>query len=276
VLAAVVVTLLWLRQADYRYSAQLKVYAAPSSSGSRAPTALGGLAALTGLAGGASETVTPFRFYLDGIYSPAVADRLAADQQLMQQLFPAEWDAEARQWRQPASLFGSLRRGVSGALGLPQFGWTPPGPERLQTYIADAVFVRQSVRTPIVVISYDNHDPALAKRVLEKLHTATDGYMREQQSRRTRANIAYLTERLQTVTLTEQRAALVSQLTEQERQAMLAYSNAAYAADPFDQVTVSATPTRPRPVPLLIGAAVAGLIFGTVLALVWRRRAVAA
>jgi uncharacterized protein involved in exopolysaccharide biosynthesis len=57
---------------------------------------------------------------------------------------------------------------------------------------------------------------------------------------------------------------------------MLAYSNAAYAADPFDQVTVSATPTRPRPVPLLIGAAVAGLIFGTVLALVWRRRAVAA
>lgn len=267
-----VATLIWLRQTDYRYTAQLPVYAAPSSSGSRAPTALGGLAALTNLAGGTSETVTPFRFYLDGLYSPAVAERLAADKPLMHALFPAEWDAATRQWRRPPSLFGAIRRGVTGIMGLPQFGWTPPGPERLQDYIADAVKVRQSVRTPIVTISYENADPAFAVAFLAKLHQVTDAYLREQQTRRTRDNIAYLEKRLQTVTLTEQRAALVTQLTEQERQAMLAYSNAAYAAEPFDSATASVAPTRPRPIPLLIGAAIFGLLLGAVAAVVWRRR----
>lgn len=275
-LAALLLAVVWLRQADYLYTAQLKVYAAPSSSGSRAPTALGGLAALSGLAGGASETVTPFRFYLDGIYGPAVAKRLAADQSLMQRVFVREWDVATKSWRRPPSLTGAVRRAVTGLMGLPQFDWTAPGPEDLQGYIGKTVAVRQSVRTPVVVISYDSTDPAMAVAFLQKLHVATDGYMREQQMLRTRANIDYLTRRLQTVTLVGQRAALVGQLAEQERQAMLVASDAAYAAEPFDRITVSAVPSRPRPVPLLLGAGVAGLLLGTVLAAAWRRRAIAA
>lgn len=275
-LAALLLATFWLRQADYLYTAQLKVYAAPSSSGSRTPTALGGLAALTGLAGGASETVTPLRFYLDGIYGPAVAKRLAADQPLMHQIFVREWDAATKSWRRPPSLTGAIRRAVTSLMGLPQFAWTPPGAEDLQSYLNKAVAVRQSVRTPVVTISYDNVDPALAVAFLQKLHVATDDYMREQQMLRTRANIDYLTRRLQTVTLVGQRAALVAQLAEQERQAMLVASDAAYAAEPFDRITVSALPTRPRPVPMLIGAGVAGLLLGAALAAGWRRRAIMA
>lgn len=262
----------YLSRAEYTYSAELKVYAAPSSSGSRAPSALGGLAALTGLAGGAGESVTPFRFYLDGVYSEAVAARLARDRTLMRTIFAGEWDARAGQWRQPASLTGSVRRAVTTALGLPQFGWTPPDAARLQAYIAKAVVVRQSVRTPIVVLSTANRDPKFGIRLLERVHATTDDWLREQQTARIRGNIAYLTTRLATVTLAEQRAALVAQLTEQERQAMLAYANAPYAADPFDRATVSLEPTRPRPVPLLIGAGVAGLLAGLVTAALWRRR----
>lgn len=271
-LMALVLMTVWLRRADYLYTAQLKVYAAPSSSGSRAPSALGGLAALTGLAGGASETVTPFRFYLDGLYGPAVAKRLATDQMLMRQVFVREWDSANSRWRRPPSITGSIRRAVTGLMGLPQFEWTPPGPEDLQAYIGTAVAVRQSVRTPVVTISYDGVDPVMAAAFLKKLHDTTDGYMREQQMLRTRANIDYITGRLQTITLVGQRAALVAQLTEQERQAMLVASDAAYAAEPFDRITVSALPTRPRPVPMLIGAGVAGLFLGAVLAAAWRRR----
>ena len=53
---------------------------------------------------------------------------------------------------------------------------------------------------------------------------------------------------------------------EQERQAMLTASDTAFAAEPFDGVTVSAEPTRPKVVPLLAGAGLAGLLLGTVAA----------
>lgn len=271
-LAALLLAAIYLHRADYLYSAELKVYAAPSTSGSRPASPLGGLAALTGLAGGNTEAVSPFRFYLDGLYSPEVANRLARDPEVMHSIFVGEWDQAARQWRQPSSLSASVRALVSGVLGLPQFGWQPPDANRLQAYIADNVTVRQSVKTPIATIGYDYPDPVFARKFVFKLHQTVDDYLREQQSARTRGNIAYLASKLETVTLAEQRQALVAALTEQERQAMLAYSNAPYAADPFDQVTSSAEPTRPRPVPVLLGAAVAGLILGIVAALLLARR----
>ncbi len=264
--AALLLTLIWLNRTDYLYTAQLRVYAAPSTSGASKPTPLGGLASLAGLTTGAAEAVTPFRYYLDGLTSPAIAARLAADQKLLQQLFPAEWDAQTRTWHRPSSLVGSLRRGLGAVLGLPELGWTPPGPERVQEYIVTNVGVRQSVRTPLVALTYDSPDPVFAAAFLQRLHSETDAFVREQQIIRTRANIAYLAERLQAVTITDQRAALLFQLTEQERQAMLTSSNTAYAAEPFDDVTVSAEPTRPRVVPLLAGAALVGLLLGTVAA----------
>ena len=100
-------------------------------------------------------------------------------------------------------------------------GWTPPGPERVQDYIATSVGVRQSVRTPLVALTYDSPDPVFAAAFLQRINAETDAYVRDQQIARTRANIAYLTQRLQEVTITDQRAALLFQLTEQERQAML-------------------------------------------------------
>ena len=266
-LAMLLLAALYLRQANYTYSAELKVYAAPSSSGSRPASALGSLAALTGLGGVNSDAVSPFRYYLDGIYSPEVAARLARDPELMHRLFANEWDARARAWRQPYSLTGGIRRTVTGMLGLPQFGWTAPDATRLQGFIADTVTVRQSVKTPIATIGFDYGDPAFAARFITRLSATVDEYLREQQTARTRGNIAYLAGKLQTVTLAEQRQALVTALTEQERQAMLAYGNAPYAADPFDIATASAEPTRPRPIPLLSGSLVAGLIIGLVLAL---------
>ncbi len=281
VVAALLLTLAYLQRADYSYSAELKVYGAPSSSGSRpASSALGGLAALAGLNGGsgAAEGVSPFRFYLDGLYSPEVARRMAADPAIMHRLFAGEWDARAGAWRQPGSLGGSVRNGIIGLLGLPQYGWTPPDATRLQDYIADNVSVRQSVKSPIVTIGYNNRDPAFAVLFLDRLHATTDSWLREEQTARTRGNIAYLAGRLETVTLAEQRAALVTALTEQERQAMLAHSDAPYAAEPFDVTTASSEPTRPRPLAMLIGAAVAGLVIGLALAIAgpdprrWRQR----
>lgn len=268
VLAAV-----YLHRAQYFYSAELKVYAAPSSSGKSAQSALSGLAALTGLAGGStSEAVPPFRFYLDAIYSPEIARRMARDRAMMHTIFAAEWDEAGKRWREPPSFSREMQGAIMGVLGLPQAEWQPPDADRLRGFIAYAVTVRQSVKTPIATIGFEYPDPVFATSFIEKLHKTVDSYLREQQAARTRGNIAYLTTQLQTVTLAEQRFALVGTLTEQERQAMLAYGNAPYAAEPFDLATASLEPTRPRPMPVLIGGLVTGLILGIVAALWFGRR----
>jgi hypothetical protein len=256
---ALLLALLWLRQADYLYTATLRVSAAPASAGARPTQALGPLAALAGL-GGAGEQVTPFRYYLDGLHAPEVAARLARDRALMRKVFPAEWDGT--RWRRPAGLFSGLRRGVGDLLGLPDFGWSAPDARRLAEHIADAVAVRQSVKTPLATITYTHPDPAFAVLFLDRLDRAVDGWLREQQQARARANIVYLSGRLAAATLAEQRAALVAALAEQERQAMLSGAGTAYAADRFDDIIASPEPTRPRPMPLLAGAAVAGLLLG--------------
>lgn len=264
----------YLNRTPHFYSAELKVHPAPGTSGKPPASPLGGLAAIAGLgaAAGGSEAVTPFRFYLDGLYSLEVANRLARDKALMQTIFVAEWDARGQRWREPGSLGRSIRGGVAGLLGLPRYGWQPPDGARLQGYIATAVSVRQSVRTPVVTLVHESTDPAFATAFLTRLHSVLDEYLREQQARRTRGNIAYLSGELQKATLADQRRALVTALGEQERQAMLAFGTAPYAADPLDETTVSLTPVRPRPLPLLAGGGIAGVLLGAVLALWMARR----
>jgi hypothetical protein len=265
----------YLNRAPHFYTAELKVHPAPSTSGKAPATPLGGLAAIAGLGGGGggNDAVTPFRFYLDGLYSAEVANRLAKDKALMQALFANEWDAREQRWREPSSIGASIRSGLAGLLGLPRFGWQPPDGNRLQGYIADAVRVRQSVRTPVVTLVHEAPDPAFAASFLTRLHAVLDDYLREQQARRTQGNISYLSGELQKATLAEQRRSLVGALAEQERQAMLVFAQAPYAADTLDDTIVSPVPTRPRPVPLLAGGGVAGLLLGVVLALLMAARA---
>jgi len=259
----------YLNRTPHYYTAELKVHPAPATSGKTPASPLGGLAAIAGLGGGGggNDAVTPFRFYLDGLYSQEVAKRLARDEALMRTIFANEWDASAGRWREPASLGASVRSGISGLLGLPVVSWQRPDGQRLQGYIAYAVNIRQSVQTPVVTLTHDFPDPVFAGELLTKLHATLDAYLREQQALRTKGNIAFLTGELQKTTLADQRRALVAALAEQERQAMLAFGTAPYAADPLDASTVSSAPTRPRPVPLLAGGSVAGMLLAAVLAL---------
>lgn len=276
VLSALLIAIVQLRGADYVHSAELKVFAAPSSSGRSAPSGLGGLGGLAAAAGLSSAPVdqaSPFRFYLDAIYSPEAAARLAKNDRIMHRLFASEWDPAAKAWREPPpGMFQTIRRAVLGLLGLPLFGWQAPDGARLQSFIRDAVTIRQSVRTPVITLGIEMGDPEFATYFLTQLHTTVDAMLREQQAQRTRGNIAYLSQKLTTVTLAEQRAALIAALTEQERQAMLAYGNAPYAADPLDIATASLAPVKPKPGVRLVGAATAGLIVGLVLAWWFGRR----
>ncbi len=273
--AALLLTTVYLHRTTYFYSAELKVYAAPASAGVVRPaSALSSLAALTG-GGSSSEQVPPFRYYLDGLYAPEVAARLARDPALMHVIFAGEWDARHHAWHQPFSLTGAVRGALFGLFGLPVPAWQPPDAARLQDFITGTVTVRQSVKSPLATLAFDFPDPDFAAQFLTRLSDATDTWLREQQSARTNGNIAYLADRLDHTSDMAVRADLVTALAEQERQAMLAHDGVPYAAEAFGAASAGFDPARPRPLALLIGAALAGMLAGAALALLRARRVAA-
>jgi len=267
-IAALIAAVVYLRVADYLYTAELHVYAAPSTNGTPVgASSLGSLAAIAGLGGTPVEGATPFRLYLEGLRAREVAERLARDRDLMHGIFPGEWDSVSRGWREPRGTLRSAKRFTWNILGLPYQSWRAPDAARLQDYIAEHVDVVQSIKSPVVTIAFDHPDPPLAVRFLTRLGGTVDQFLREKQQERTRSNIAYLSEKLRDVTLIEQRQALFAALNDQERQAMLANSQAPYAANPFGVATASTAPTKPRQVPLLIAGLVGGLLLGAAIAL---------
>ncbi len=269
-LAALLIAVVYLRTADYVYTATLRVSPAPSAAGGGPELgALGSLASLTGLGVGSSETATPFRLYVEGVYAREVADRLSRDDAIMHTVFAGEWDTTRRSYRQRQGMLSSLKDGVFGVLGIPTNAWAAPDGARLQGFIGSAVVVTQSVKSPLVTVSFGATDPAFATRFLAKLDRTIDDYLREKALARSRQNVTYLSQKLAMVTLAEHRQVLAAALASEERQLMLASNPAPYAADLFDRVTASLGPTSPRPLPVLLSALVAGLLLGIAAAIVW-------
>ena len=270
---AALIAVVYLRGADYVYTATLRVSPAPSAQPPR--PGLGSLSSLASLAGVGSDTAeaaTPYRLYLEGVYAPEVADRLARNPDIMHTIFAREWDPVRRAWHAPVSAAAGLRKSLFGLLGAPVAEWRPPDGERLQHAIAGSVVVAQSVKSPLATIAFDSADPAFAVKFLTLLDRADDDYLRGKTLTRSRQNVAYLSQELGMATLAEHRAVLAAQLSDQERQLMMASNPAPYAADPFGRVTVSPQPTRPKPVAVLSGFILAGLVLGVAAALLLARR----
>ena len=277
-LIALIVAIVVLRGATYVYTSELRVYAAPSTSGStQLPGGLGGLASLAGISPSGGDTATPFKLYLDGIRTREVAERMARDRNLMRTVFAAEWNPRTGGWQERRGFLSVVKRSIWGVLGLRTPEWHPPSAARLQDFIAEQVVVNQSLKSPLVSLTMDTADPAFGANFLTKLGDTVDDYLREKEQERTQSNIDYLSEKLRGVTFVEQRAALFAALSDQERRAMLANSRAPYAANPFGVATSSSEPTKPRQVPLLLAGLIGGLVVGTALALLLgaRRRSVA-
>lgn len=264
--------IIYLRTADYTYSAELRVAPAPTST--RDSNSLGALTSLATLTGATLESipVTPFRLYVEGVYTREVATRLAQDPALMHQVFADEWDAGSRQWREPSRPGLALRDGLYRLLGVPVTRWSPPDAARLQGWIATNVGLNQTPKTPIVTLGTTSTDPAFAKAFLLRLHMTVDGWLRERTLLRTRNNIDYLTQRLPTVSLADHRQALFVTLSDQQQREMTARNPAAYAAETFGNPTASTRPTSPRQLPTLALALALGVIAGIAAALLVPRR----
>lgn len=267
------VALVYLRNTPYTYTVGMRVSSAQATSQPGGLGALGGIAAIAGLGGGlSSDTATPFKLYLEGLTSREVATRLSHDPEIMHAVFASQWDASTKSWHQPPSALRGIKNAVFSVLGLPVYPWSPPGAAELQEYLARTVVVNQNTKSPLVTLTVESADPAFAIKFLTRLHEADDAFVREQAKARTESNIDYLRSKVDDIRLTQFRQVLFNAIAEQGQQMMLVNAAAPYAAEPFGPATASPRPTAPRPIPVLVGATVAGLIAGLALAALLGRR----
>jgi hypothetical protein len=268
-LLCVALAILYLQNATYKYTVNYEVTPAQGSSN--------GLSATLGKAGGIAQLAgidlpqsgdSSYKLYLEGVQSRDVAEVLSHDQQLMQTVFPEEWDPVAKSWHEPRGVVRDVRNSVKRFVNFPGPWWHQPDGARLHEVLLDQIDVLQDSKAGTATISMKSADPRYAIILFSKLHQATDGLLRQRALVRIDDYLHYLTEKLSIVSLAENRAALAQALGDQERARMFASSPRSFAAEIFQNPASSITPTSPRPLLLLIGAFVAGMLIGLTIVIV--------
>jgi hypothetical protein len=265
-LATLLLSLVYLHFATYRYSITLQVTAATGHGGGL-PKGLGGLASLAGLALPNPEDDIPFELYIHGLTSRQTADLLAQDGEFMHAMFAEQWNEALGRWVEPRGIVPTLRHLFHTVLGGPQPAWGPPDGAALHKRLVKEIRVDRKKANPVVSLSISSRDPAVGRMLLWKLHQQSDGILRERTLKRTSEYITYLQDKLRSVDVTEYRQALTDILTEQEKTRMVASSTLPFAAEPFGRPTSLATPTEPNQLLVIAGGILAGLALGTLLAL---------
>jgi hypothetical protein len=262
----------YLQTAGFIYQAQMQVTPVQPGAESARLSAAAGLASLAGITLPASQQGSDFRLYLDSLQSRSVADRLAADPEIMHQVFSGEWDAVAQRWREPP-LRGraALQRGIKNFLGLKSEPWHPPDGETLLTFFnAGALKIEQDPRRPYiakVIVLYS--DRAFAVKLLQTLHQVADDALRELALARTAGYITYLSSTLNQVTVAEHRIALTAALSEQVKASMMARSGTPFAAEQFEKPWAGTLPVYPSVKTELVTRAVGGGLVGAAAALLF-------
>ena len=270
--STVLVALLYLHLATYKYTATLMVSPVTQSSQSGSISGkLGGLSSLASLAGiniGADAATQAFMLYQKGLYSRDVADLLAKDPQIMHAVFYKQWDADAKQWTPPNPTKRAIIGFVQDLIGIPRHDWKPPDGALLQEYITDNVNVDIEPDKPVVTITYNDQDPEFAVKFLHAIDRTVDNKLRDLALVRSNQYIGYLSDQLTKVTNADVRDALMSTLTDQENTKMMASVTAPYSAQPFGPPSASRKQMIPKPFLVLAAALVIGGFFAS-LAVIW-------
>ena len=257
----------YLHLAEYRYTAEMRVVAsqAPENNTGLGSAKLGNLASLVGISAD-GEKASPFKLYIEELTSREVAAALVPQPAIMRTIFNKEWDVGTRGWRRPTP--SPFLDGMKALLGFPPQEWRAPDAARLQDYLRRSIKIDDDPKRTVTIIRFDHADPRFAIALLTALNVAADHHLKTAALTRANQFAKYLDARLATVVLTEHRVALAMALSEQEKQIMLASSDAPYAADLVEAPNASLAPTSPRAVIVLMASLVFGLVLGTLGAMV--------
>lgn len=268
--AGLLIAVLYLHGATYRYTATLQLVPTEQASPALSRN-LSGLASLAGV-GLPKAQVSQFSLLLETLRGRDVAAILTHNAPLMHVVFANDWNVTERRWQQHDSVARPFKDDIKALLGVPVEAWHPPGAADLQEFLGRKVGIDEDVKKSVATISFSDPDPRFAAHLLDVLVGAADERLRQRALIRSGEYIAYIQQKLPTITIAEQRDALFTALSEQEKQRMMASATLPFAADPIGSAAPSLHPTFPPPWIVLALGTAAGLFAGILLALITNAR----
>lgn len=266
------VAIAWMRISGPAYIARMVVGPAeglPQTSGSGTSSLLSSLGgSIGGLGSLLGSTRTPlYQRFEELLSSQQVAARLQAKHHVMQHLFRHSWNAQQHTWNRPQGPIASVSAAVHDFFGTPE--WSPPDASALSIEIGKKLVISDTKDTGLRQIEYEDEDRGFSLQMLTWLYQEADATIRENDIVRTRAQIAYLRNELDTVTSVEQRLGLTNLLESQEQRQMLLLSNAPYGASVIVSPEAPTKPNSPKIGLTLILSIIVGFLASS-LSLLWK------
>lgn len=217
---------------------------------------LGGLSALVGgLSGGSSSP--EFYLFEEMLSSRRLADQLARDDELMHVIFKDYWDESAKSWHPVKGLSGWL----ASVFGL--YNKYYPSGALLHEYLKRELVISETKGGVFLRLSLENEDADFASGMLQKIHLVADDLVSEKKRIEQELLVAFLAEKLDDVSRSEQKQSLADLLAQEERTLILLGLDLPYAAIIIDGPTVPDRYSSPNVVKTLV----LGFLLGMVLSL---------
>lgn len=245
------------------YDARMVV--APVAMQRNSESKLGGLMSLTSAFGvhlnSGNDDFEKFRLLLT---SSIVAKRLerAHKNDVLGELFPGQWNAARDSWMEPEGLRSIIGRGLRIMFGLP--GWVPPNADSVAMLLKRRVHVNTVPESDLLEITFSSRNPKFARNLLLWLYQGADEQLRDTTLTSAQQELKYVNQKLKTVTVVEDREALVSVVFQLEQKIIMAHATDAYAAMVIDGPSVSNLPDSPKPIWFIVFGILFGLMFGAV------------
>lgn len=256
-------SVLYLNMASYSYTTTLTLM--PTQSQPRdVVSQFSGLATLAGVnLPGEYNSVSPFSIYPEVARSRHVAEMMIKRWPgVLRILFRDEWNTREKKWHAPQTLTHVAKDMLKRVLGVPVYGWTPPGSAELQQFIVQNVVIEKDKTTGILTLKLNTVDPSFARRFLSDLQASTDGALRLMTLDRAKKYAAYVERKLSTTQASVLRDVLTQSLSRQETLLMMGSSDTTFAAEPIGSPESSVRPTTPVTFDVLLIGVLAGAFLG--------------
>lgn len=261
VVLSLIMGLFWIATADRLYEARVTLTAPIGRANIQGNSMETAAIVLRGLDLAGGSITSRFSFFRQRIFSPGVAQGLAADHDYLKKIFSARWNKDTQEWAPPHSAFAALRRFLRRGLGLP--AWAAPTDQELLRYLRDKVNIEYRGARGLRLI-YRHTDPELAKALLSDLILTADLLVRREEQARSKVLTSFLQARLSSTTDVEARRALTATLIAEESRIAASYSDLLFSAAYVDRPTVSNLPVSPRVAKSLTIAGLIGIFLGLV------------
>ena len=246
-----------------RFTVQIDLLPAESSSVESSSSSGGALGLLAGLAGSNMTSVPKFTQFLSALHSTSVAEILDRKYGMSCRVFAGDCDQQTHQWRKRRGMRAWFNGLMADLSGLPD----PNGPHtpiELAQYIEGSFAIVVDKTSQVVTLTYQSPKPKFAAEFTSLLVKTTNDYIKDQDRIVLRQYVSYLTSQTAAATNVAQRDVLDQLLLQQERKLMLTEVDVPYAASVLDGPTV--TPLNKAPKFIAIFGAL-GLFLGALIAL---------